>query len=366
MNGDGFADVLIASSYESSITWWKNVDGSGTSWDEHPVDGSFNGAHCVFAEDMDGDGQMDILGAASVAGDIAWFRNEDGYGTSWTKHVITASLSGSASVYAYDIDCDGFEDVLGAAFSDDKIVWWRNEDGTGTSWTEFLVDESIDGADAARTSDIDGDGYPDVVAAASDADLVAWWRVVGYGPGALESSVLAPHMERDRLDCRRACRDVYRLSGDVFGQPWYHRHGALVGYTLRSMWSGRGSPGRRCICSVQGGSRDNGPECCAIPAGCDHKLDHHGCLGVGRGGSPGLPVAPNPCRGPTALRFCIPEPAAVELLIYDISGRMVSRREDHCPAGVNQLEVSGLAGGVYIARLYCEEMTALRRFVVLE
>jgi len=44
------------------ITWWEN-DGS-QNFTEHPIAGSFTGARSVYAIDVDGDSDIDVLGAA--------------------------------------------------------------------------------------------------------------------------------------------------------------------------------------------------------------------------------------------------------------------------------------------------------------
>ena len=46
--------------------------------------------------------------------------------TSFTAHTITTSASGAYSVYAVDIDGDGDIDVLSASRDDDKIAWYEN------------------------------------------------------------------------------------------------------------------------------------------------------------------------------------------------------------------------------------------------
>ena len=56
----------------------RNTAGDGTAWTEHTVDGSFGGAFSVHAADVDGDGDLDVLGAAVFADDIAWWENRGG------------------------------------------------------------------------------------------------------------------------------------------------------------------------------------------------------------------------------------------------------------------------------------------------
>jgi len=45
------------------------------------------------------------------------------------QSVISSNADGPYSVYAADIDGDGDMDVLSASYSDDKIAWYENTDG---------------------------------------------------------------------------------------------------------------------------------------------------------------------------------------------------------------------------------------------
>ncbi|MFC1462658.1 FG-GAP-like repeat-containing protein [Verrucomicrobiota bacterium] len=176
VDGDGDMDVLGAAGDADDIAWWENTDGTGTNWAEHTVDGAFNSARSVYAADVDGDGDMDVLGAAYYAADITWWENTDGTGTNWTEHTVDGTFDGARSAYAADVDGDGDMDVLGAAYNADDITWWENTDGTGTNWTEHTVDGIFDGANSAYAADVDGDGDMDVLGAASYADDIAWWE----------------------------------------------------------------------------------------------------------------------------------------------------------------------------------------------
>jgi len=176
VDGDGDMDVIGAAYIADRVTWWENVGGDGTLWNEQIVDAAFNGARSVHAADVDGDGDTDILGAASNDNLITWWKNVDGSGTLWTERVAGALVSGATSVFAADVDGDGDTDILGAAYDGDSINWWENLSGTGLSWAGHTVDAAFDGANSVSAADIDGDGDMDIVGSAFFAQDITWWE----------------------------------------------------------------------------------------------------------------------------------------------------------------------------------------------
>ncbi len=176
MDGDGDVDVLGAAANDSDITWWENTAGDGTVWTEHLVDGAFDGACSVHAADVDGDGDLDVLGAANSDGDITWWENSVGDGTVWTEHIVDGALDGPRSVYAADVDGDGDMDVLAALDGADAIIWWANSTGDGTVWTEHTVDGAVNGAQSVYAADVDSDGDMDVHGAACNDNTITWWE----------------------------------------------------------------------------------------------------------------------------------------------------------------------------------------------
>lgn len=149
---------------------------AGAGWTEHPVDGNFNGAISVYAADIDGDGDTDVIGAAGSSDTVTWWENTDGMGTSWSEHTIDANFDYVRSVHATDIDGDGDADVLGAAGNANEIAWWENSDGVGTSWSKHTVGANFGFADSVYAADVDGDGDTDVLGAAFVDDDIAWWE----------------------------------------------------------------------------------------------------------------------------------------------------------------------------------------------
>jgi hypothetical protein len=176
IDGDGDLDALGAASADDDVTWWEN-DGTGSSWTLHPIaDGSFGGAASVYAADIDGDGDLDVLGVASTAGDVIWWENDDGDGSAWTEHTVDGSFGGAASIHAADMDGDGDLDLLGAAETDNAIAWWENTNGDGSTWTEVTVDSGFGGAASVYAADVDGDGDLDLLGAAETDNAIAWWE----------------------------------------------------------------------------------------------------------------------------------------------------------------------------------------------
>ncbi len=92
-----------------------------------------DGPESVYTADLDGDGDMDVLSASSDDDKIAWYENMDGKGTFGPQQVITQSAVSPRSVYAADLDGDGDMDVLSASM-DDKIAWYENDRRRGRIW----------------------------------------------------------------------------------------------------------------------------------------------------------------------------------------------------------------------------------------
>jgi hypothetical protein len=209
IDGDSDVDIVGSGITPPYINWYENDDGSGTSWNKHTVEMDLNQIVSIYAVDLDGDDDTDVLGADYYYDDIVWWENDDGAGGSWTKHTVDGNFDFAVKVYAEDIDGDEDMDVLGAAYNDDEITWWENEDGSGTSWTEHKIDDTFGGADGVYAADIDGDDDIDVVGGALDYYRVAWWENEdGSGTSWTEHSV---------DDLVRSPRDVYAEDVDGDG-----------------------------------------------------------------------------------------------------------------------------------------------------
>ena len=176
IDGDGDIDMLGAADVEDDISWFENTAGDGSAWTEHLIDGSFDEAYSVVGADMDGDGDMDVVGAARTADDISWWENTAGDGSAWTEHVIDNNFDSAVDVKAADLDGDGDMDVVAGAWTANDIAWWENTAGDGSAWTKQVIDSNFKWCFRVATADVDGDGDMDVLGAAYSTNLLAWFE----------------------------------------------------------------------------------------------------------------------------------------------------------------------------------------------
>ncbi|MEM7309702.1 MAG: VCBS repeat-containing protein [Planctomycetota bacterium] len=164
LDGDGDRDVVVGARGDNRVTWYDNLAGDGQTWAQGVVADGVDaaGVHLV---DVDGDGFPDVLSASDSDDRIAWHENVNGDASLWVSHVIATDAEGAESVFAADVDGDLHVDVLAASFSDDTVAWYRNVAGDGSAWTEHPIALDADGVVAVCAGDVDQDGDPDVVSA---------------------------------------------------------------------------------------------------------------------------------------------------------------------------------------------------------
>ena len=373
INGDGFMDVLGAAHDGANITWWENVDGSGTSWTAHTVDSDFSGPYSVYSADVNGDGYIDVLGAADYCDDIAWWENIDGSGTSWIEHTVDGDFDGAYSVHGADINKDGYMDILGAADFAQEITWWENDDGSGTSWTEHIVDGGFTGARSVYSADVSGDGYLDVLGVSTTFSEVAWWDLNEYlTDGSLESSVLDVQESPDWQTLLWNCTEP---------------SGTSVAFQVRasdnSSSMGAWSDTLTAPCTLEGILADEynyvqyrailtTTDSFSTPVLHDVTVGWQPFTGTQEGSAGEVAqfalygAQPNPALGHASLVFALPVNSWAELTVYDLTGRVVHSVNGEYEPGLHEVILDGLASGMYMVRMTSEGCTATRQFVVIE
>ena len=176
MDGDGDMDIVSASNEDKAITWYENNGDPNPTWTAVVIATSADRAVSVFAADMDGDGDMDILSASYSDNTIAWYENDGNVNPTWTAADIATSAATARSVFAADMDGDGDMDILSASTGDNTIAWYENDGNPNPTWTAFDIDTSADDARSVFAADMDGDGDMDILSASLSDDTIAWYE----------------------------------------------------------------------------------------------------------------------------------------------------------------------------------------------
>ncbi|MBD3167622.1 T9SS type A sorting domain-containing protein [bacterium] len=179
VDDDGDLDVLVAGRDANTIAWWENTDGTGMDWTEHTIDDGVPGATAVRTMDMDMDGDLDVVGAGREMNTISWWENTDGTGMNWSEHVVDGFADWAISVDVKDMDGDSDPDIVAAAYSDEEIAWWENNDGIARNWTQHSIGTELNGPISVFAADIDGDGQMDVASAILWENTISWWQNPG-------------------------------------------------------------------------------------------------------------------------------------------------------------------------------------------
>lgn len=111
--------------------------------------------------DINGDGMPDVVSGDAYAG-LCWFKSLDGNGNFGSSNfVVNASGSfGISDVYISDVDGDGYNDIV---YVNTLSYWIKNLDGNGTFMTPVLLSTTSFRTYGLQVIDIDNDGDFDIV-----------------------------------------------------------------------------------------------------------------------------------------------------------------------------------------------------------
>lgn len=176
VDGDKDLDIIVTSQSDNRVVWYENLDGLGNFSKEKLIGDSLSSAVGVYAADIDQDNDIDVIATSGSGDKVVWFRNLDGLGSFSEEISITTLVDGPLSVYAADIDGDNDLDVVSASFNDSDINWYENTNGLGVFGPKQVIHGSAVSVRQIHVVDIDGDDDMDVTAAAAGSDEVIWYE----------------------------------------------------------------------------------------------------------------------------------------------------------------------------------------------
>jgi hypothetical protein len=183
IDGDGDIDIISASYNDDMIAWYESDGGTPPGFTQHVITTDADGVTFVYAVDIDNDGDVDILAAAPYADEIALYQNIGGNPPGFFKTVLSASANHAISVFAADVDGDGDIDPLSASYADNTIAWYENPeienlvlnpDGGSGTYIKHDVTTNANRAYSVHAGDMDGDGDTDILSASAGDGEIAW------------------------------------------------------------------------------------------------------------------------------------------------------------------------------------------------
>jgi hypothetical protein len=169
LDGDGDVDIIGAARRDDRINWWENR--RDHYFVEHVIVDGYNGPICVSSIDMDGDGDRDVLGSAIDGDMISWWENDGDQ--NFIEHTIVEEFE-AIDLFPVDLDEDGDIDVLSAGYDTYSIDWWENDGNQ--SFSMNTITDSFIGAHSVYSVDMDNDDDMDIVGAAWAQGDIVWWR----------------------------------------------------------------------------------------------------------------------------------------------------------------------------------------------
>ena len=100
-------------------------------------------ASSVYAEDMDGDGDIDILTTSESGDKIYWLENDGASNPSFSLETVAHTIDGAWAIFPIDLGQDGDMDIVSASINNDAIAWYENDGAADPSWSAANIATSF-------------------------------------------------------------------------------------------------------------------------------------------------------------------------------------------------------------------------------
>jgi hypothetical protein len=363
LDGDGDLDAMGATVFLDIISWFENLDGLGNFGPRNIISNTADGANDVIAADIDGDGDMDVISASDFSG-LAWYENIDGQGGFSSPKIINNTISGSRSVITADLDEDGDMDILANGGQPAQLFWMENMDGLGTFGSMRIILEMGDYARSIFVADTDEDGDLDVFAASPYINEIAWYENLdglgNFGPKNIITNTLYKPFSVYVADLDNdGDSDVLATSVDAFGGEvvWFENLDGLGSFsTKNSIDSDLVFPR-----DIYAADIDNDGDMDVLIADQNsHTIawyENTTIIGVGENQIDTVKIYPNPTEG--LLYIDSKTESIIGATVFDVLGKKVLQQSGN----IQQLDISNVESGIYFLRITDDDRNFVEKII---
>lgn len=179
IDNDGDIDVFCASRFDGKVSWFENLGGGNFGQQNILKTEPYNSTWYVNLSDLDNDGLKDLIVPIFYGNDrLVWHKNLGANIFDTLERVIDTIGYFPQMPVAEDLDNDGDIDIITA---DSNLVWYENL-GNGIFSSQNQIYEIITSfghIGSIDCEDVNGDGNKDLVV--SWGSNVAWFKNLGLG-----------------------------------------------------------------------------------------------------------------------------------------------------------------------------------------
>jgi hypothetical protein len=175
LDGDSDVDIVAAGRDCNDVVWYEHLPTEPPAWQKHFIDMDLLGAVSVWCGDLVGDDRPEVAVTAKGASRVVVYEQPDDVSDMWTATVIDSFLTEACPIHAADFDLDGHNDVAAAGRAAQTVAWYKSPGHAGRAWRKTVIDSNAGSCMGLTTADLDNDGYIDIVSTSIEGDVI-WYR----------------------------------------------------------------------------------------------------------------------------------------------------------------------------------------------